>query len=366
MAWALMAVGLLVAVVVPAWGWKPLASALPEPSGSPWVPIVRLGNAADVVDGRLRRVSLISASVVWVVLLAFLGGAVWQLVTTGAVNLGNLLSDIADAGVPLWLSVTGIAVGFAGALTNRIVLIMQATAAVRALNISGSSVVLMVVSAWVWARTVTPAIREQQAAAERERIAGLGPEPAPVSRFALPLEAAADRQESGTSPVPPPPAQAPSTQPLRTQPATNPPPPAAATPASAISTLPPPAAAQASTSAQQPAHTERRQWVLRTGNGERLPIPGAHVTVGRAGRGATADVLIADSTRTMSKSHAELTWDGNQWWITDLGSTNGTHLYGSNSAWVGLRPHEPVAATAFVRFGEFEASLEFSAEENNA
>jgi len=46
------------------------------------------------------------------------------------------------------------------------------------------------------------------------------------------------------------------------------------------------------------------------------------------GRGADNDLVIQDRTRSISTHHALLEFRGNQYWITDLGSTNGSTLNG--------------------------------------
>jgi len=57
----------------------------------------------------------------------------------------------------------------------------------------------------------------------------------------------------------------------------------------------------------------------------RFEAEGDAVTIGR---GADNDLVIADRTRALSTHHALLEFRGNQYWITDLGSTNGSTLNG--------------------------------------
>jgi hypothetical protein len=64
-------------------------------------------------------------------------------------------------------------------------------------------------------------------------------------------------------------------------------------------------------------------------SGQRLPLESSLV-IGRSPV-ATPDAPSPvfqwpDLSRTLSKSHARLEWDGHRAWITDLGSTNGTAL----------------------------------------
>ncbi|PIX83736.1 MAG: type VI secretion system-associated FHA domain protein TagH [Nitrospirae bacterium CG_4_10_14_3_um_filter_70_108] len=57
----------------------------------------------------------------------------------------------------------------------------------------------------------------------------------------------------------------------------------------------------------------------------RFALEGDAITIGR---GADNDLVIADRTRALSTHHARLEFRGNQYWITDLGSTNGSSLNG--------------------------------------
>jgi pSer/pThr/pTyr-binding forkhead associated (FHA) protein len=45
------------------------------------------------------------------------------------------------------------------------------------------------------------------------------------------------------------------------------------------------------------------------------------------GRGRSADIVIAEPT--MSRSHAAIGYDGERFFVQDLGSTNGTRVNGS-------------------------------------
>lgn len=67
------------------------------------------------------------------------------------------------------------------------------------------------------------------------------------------------------------------------------------------------------------------------------------------GRLATCDVTIDD--RTVSREHAALVRRGGEWWIVDLGSTNGTMVNGTRAAEQPLNPGDR------IQLGEVE--LEF-------
>jgi len=76
--------------------------------------------------------------------------------------------------------------------------------------------------------------------------------------------------------------------------------------------------------------------------GQHVPVDGA-VLIGRnpdADPTAPRQSVFAwpDLSRTLSKTHALLDWDGQNLWVTDLGSTNGTTLVDPNG---GERPVSP-------------------------
>lgn len=91
-------------------------------------------------------------------------------------------------------------------------------------------------------------------------------------------------------------------------------------------------------------------------SGERLTLDTALV-LGRdpsAPADAPAEVYRwADMSRTLSKSHVRLEWDGRQVWVTDLGSTNGTFVRGAGAS-TPLLPHQrtPVPTDVVLEIGD--------------
>ena len=71
--------------------------------------------------------------------------------------------------------------------------------------------------------------------------------------------------------------------------------------------------------------------------GLELPIDAAWLVIGR---GASADWCLAELT--LSRSHAAFGWDGERFFVEDLGSTNGTFVNGERSARVRLRDGDEV------------------------
>lgn len=67
-------------------------------------------------------------------------------------------------------------------------------------------------------------------------------------------------------------------------------------------------------------------WTLKVGNAS-YALADRSLVIGRATATSRPGILgIADTTRTMSKRHAELIRRGETWWVRDLGSTNGTYV----------------------------------------
>ncbi|QIG39229.1 FHA domain-containing protein [Microbacterium sp. 4R-513] len=61
----------------------------------------------------------------------------------------------------------------------------------------------------------------------------------------------------------------------------------------------------------------------------------------------------ADLSRTLSKSHARLEWDGRRVWVTDLASTNGTFVRtGGASQPLIAHQRTPLAAEAILELGD--------------
>ena len=169
-----------------------------------------------------------------------------------------------------------------------------------------------------------------------------------VSAAAAPAPAAPAPAPSKPA-VPPPAAPAPLVAPMADfemavpkpampEPATDPRPPAAA-PASAPMSAPAPAAAPAAPSRGALATLD----VLNEGllKGQRFEIrhPLAHV-----GRGDHNDVVITEES--VSDSHAKLQKREGRWFVSDVGSTNGTYVAGRR-----LESEQELTAGADLRFG---------------
>lgn len=99
-------------------------------------------------------------------------------------------------------------------------------------------------------------------------------------------------------------------------------------------------------------------WALLLPDGDLLPL-GRDCVVGRrpVPVDASTTVVIADPTRTLSKSHARLRFDGSRWWVTDLDSTNGLWLLHANGDEEEVRAREEVEATPRLRLGTLDVEL---------
>ena len=75
----------------------------------------------------------------------------------------------------------------------------------------------------------------------------------------------------------------------------------------------------------------------QAGAGTRVPITGPRLTAGRLDR---CDLTIDDST--VSREHAAFVRRGDQWWVVDLGSTNGTKVNGRRAAEHPLEPGDRI------------------------
>lgn len=96
--------------------------------------------------------------------------------------------------------------------------------------------------------------------------------------------------------------------------------------------------------------------VLELDSGQRLTLDAALV-LGRnpsAPPDAPAEIYRwTDLSRTLSKSHARLEWDGRLVWVTDLSSTNGTFVR-TASASQPLLPHQrtPLSGETILELGD--------------
>ena len=99
-------------------------------------------------------------------------------------------------------------------------------------------------------------------------------------------------------------------------------------------------------------------WSLELPDGSRLPLDDDTI-VGRrpVEFDGAAVVAIPDPTRTLSKSHARLTRDGDQWFVEDLGSTNGLVLINDDGSESEIPAGVRVAATERMLFGTLEVRL---------
>ncbi len=96
--------------------------------------------------------------------------------------------------------------------------------------------------------------------------------------------------------------------------------------------------------------------MIELDSGQRLPIASALI-LGRnpsAPADAPAEVYQwPDLSRSLSKSHARLEWDGRLVWVTDLGSTNGTFLRAGGVSQPFLPfQRTPIPAEATLELGD--------------
>lgn len=107
------------------------------------------------------------------------------------------------------------------------------------------------------------------------------------------------------------------------------------------------------------AQRRRDVWVLQVDGGDSYPLPDGEVSIGRlAVQSLGAGHLgIADATRTMSKRHAKLRLVDGAWMVSDLGSTNGTFVRGSDGREVEIVPGTEAVVEGALLLGDLEAQI---------
>jgi pSer/pThr/pTyr-binding forkhead associated (FHA) protein len=79
--------------------------------------------------------------------------------------------------------------------------------------------------------------------------------------------------------------------------------------------------------------------LLQTPHGPQpLPLESTTLTIGR---GLSNDVILEDAR--VSRHHAQLRYRARRFWVTDLGSTNGTFVNGERISETGLRDGDVIS-----------------------
>lgn len=71
-------------------------------------------------------------------------------------------------------------------------------------------------------------------------------------------------------------------------------------------------------------------------------------------------IFVQDPTRTLSKKHVRLRRDGDNWFITDLRSTNGTSLRDEDGNVVDLLPGEEAEVKGVIQLGDLDVEVRAS------
>lgn len=91
--------------------------------------------------------------------------------------------------------------------------------------------------------------------------------------------------------------------------------------------------------AAQPASQTRALFLLQTAGGPQpIPIESTLLTIGR---GLGNDIILEDAR--VSRHHAQLRYRARRFWLTDLGSTNGTFVNGERINETALRDGDTVS-----------------------
>lgn len=105
------------------------------------------------------------------------------------------------------------------------------------------------------------------------------------------------------------------------------------------------------------ATRRRARWVLRVVGAEEYDLEDI-TTIGREGLRPIPGVLpIIDDTRTMSKLHARLRREADRWYVTDLGSTNGTFIRDETGSEIEVKAHTEAKVVGALLLGDLEATI---------
>lgn len=105
--------------------------------------------------------------------------------------------------------------------------------------------------------------------------------------------------------------------------------------------------------------SRRVRWGVELPDGEVLELEGDDIVIGRKPEpaGGATVLQIADPTRTMSKTHARLRRDGDDWTVEDLQSTNGVALIDERGETVALEPGREYEVIDQLVIGTLEVRL---------
>ncbi len=101
-------------------------------------------------------------------------------------------------------------------------------------------------------------------------------------------------------------------------------------------------------------------WNLSLDDGRVFVVRAPSVVVGRRPTASVPGMqalAVADSTRTLSRTHARLDLVEGVWRVTDLGSTNGVVVTGTDGKETRVAPGCPTPVYRYVAFGSVEARL---------
>ena len=105
------------------------------------------------------------------------------------------------------------------------------------------------------------------------------------------------------------------------------------------------------------AKRHRARWVLRIIGGEEYDLDDV-TTIGREGIRPIPGVLaLIDDTRTISKLHARLRREADNWYVTDLGSTNGTYVRDDKGNEIEVPANSEAKVVGTLLLGDLEANI---------
>lgn len=101
----------------------------------------------------------------------------------------------------------------------------------------------------------------------------------------------------------------------------------------------------------------RRRFALETAEGEVLELVADVVVIGRKPESNDETLKLPDPTRTVSKTHARLRRDGDDWTVEDLNSTNGVALFNDQGEPKRIEPGIPTPVSGRMLVGTLEITL---------
>ncbi|UOE46184.1 FHA domain-containing protein [Agromyces larvae] len=107
---------------------------------------------------------------------------------------------------------------------------------------------------------------------------------------------------------------------------------------------------------------KQAKWRVELADGTAIELTSPLAVIGRNPDSSTPGeqrIALPDVGRTLSKTHARLSYDDGAWRLTDLNSTNGSRVLDRAGVATPLRPGEPVVVGVGFIVGEVGVRLAY-------